>query len=154
MSLIFAATPSNANLYSFGKCRFLHLESAESTYEWMNALKFSSSSENEHCYNSTLASLIYFLAILRKFVLANENPEMVHSELWRKWGDQKQENILYGKHQEHPLAVLFLRVTKETSFVISQIWSIPLFHHRLVPYPIKTIIFVNRCYIKAFKKIT
>lgn len=132
-------------LSALGECR-KHIR--------MNVLKFSSCSENEHCCNSTLASLIYFLAILRKFVLANENPEMVHSKLSRKWGDQKQQNILYGKHQEHLLAVLFLSVIKETSFVISQIQSIPLFHPRLVPYAIKKTIFINRCYIKVFQKIT
>lgn len=99
------------------KCCFLHLR-VQKTHI-INVLKFSPSLENEHCYNSAFAGLVYFLVILRKFVLANENPGVVNSKLSRKWGNQKQQNILYGKHQGHLVAVSFFSVTEETSFVKS-----------------------------------
>lgn len=120
---------------------------------WINVLKFSSSSENEHCHNSTLASLIYFLAIQRKLSWQMKIQEWSTAN-YQENGETKSSRK--AKHEEHPLAVLFLSVTEETSFVISQIQSIPLFHHRLVPYPVKKIIFVSRCYIKAkyFQQIT
>lgn len=71
---------------------------------------------------------------------------MARSQLSRKSGNQKRQNILYAKHQEHHWAVLFLSVTEEASFVVSQIQS--LSPHRLDPHPVKRTDFVNRRWIK------